>query len=245
MKERVAIITGGGRGIGKAISLGFAKLGANLVINYASNSESALETKKECESMGVKVLLIQADVADSNDCKKIVDETMKEFGRVDILVNNAGITRDGLSMRMSDEDFDRVLKTNLYGAFYMMREVARPMMKQRYGRIINLSSVSALLGTAGQINYSSSKAGLIAMTKTFAREVATRGITVNAVAPGYIETDMTNKLDHSQIDNIVKTIPMARKGCVEDVARTILFLADEKSSYITGETIRVDGGLAI
>lgn len=245
MKGKIAIVTGASRGIGKAVAIDLAKNGANIVINYVNNQNSAMDTKEKCEALGAKVLLVKGNVSSSKDCKDIVDKALEEFGRVDILVNNAGITRDGLAMRMSDEDFEAVIDTNLNGVFYMMREVARPMMKQRFGRIVNMSSVTGLTGNVGQVNYAAAKAGVIGMTKTLAKELATRGITVNAVAPGYIDTDMTQAIGDSQAEAITSAIPVGRKGNPEDIAYAVSFLASERAGYITGEVIRVDGGLAI
>ncbi len=245
MKDKIAIVTGASRGIGKAIAIELAEKGANIVINYSSSEESAMNTKRRCEELGAKVLLVKGSVSEVEDCKDIVAKTLEEFGRIDILVNNAGITRDGLAMRMNDEEFDSVVKTNLYGVFFMMREVAKPMMKQRYGRIINMSSVSGLTGNAGQINYAATKSAVIGMTKSMAKEMATRGITVNAIAPGYIDTDMTKELASTQTDAIISSIPVGRKGEGEDLAYAVSFLASERAAYITGEVIRVDGGLAM
>lgn len=245
MKGKIAIVTGASRGIGKAVAIDLAKNGANIVINYVNNQNSAMDTKEKCEALGAKVLLVKGNVSSSKDCKDIVDKALEEFGRVDILVNNAGITRDGLAMRMSDEDFEAVIDTNLNGVFYMMKEVARPMMKQRFGRIVNMSSVTGLTGNVGQVNYAAAKAGVIGMTKTLAKELATRGITVNAVAPGYIDTDMTQAIGDSQAEAITSAIPVGRKGNPEDIAYAVSFLASERAGYITGEVIRVDGGLAI
>lgn len=245
MKGKIAIVTGASRGIGKAVAIDLAKNGANIVINYVNNKNSAMDTKEKCEALGAKVLLVKGNVSSSKDCKDIVDKALEEFGRVDILVNNAGIIKDGLAMRMSDEDFDDVIDTNLNGVFYMMREVARPMMKQRFGRIVNMSSVTGLTGNVGQVNYAAAKAGVIGMTKTLAKELATRGITVNAVAPGYIDTDMTQTIGDSKVEAITSAIPVGRKGNPEDIAYAVSFLASERAGYITGEVIRVDGGLAI
>lgn len=245
MKNRTAIVTGAGRGIGRACALELAKAGANVVINYAGNREAAEETEKLCRELGADVLVIKGDVSDSEKCREIVDETVKKFGTVDILVNNAGITRDNLLMRMSDEDFDKVIDTNLRGTYLMMKAVSRQMMRQRYGRIINMASVVGIMGNAGQVNYSASKAGVIGMTKSFAREIAQRGITVNAVAPGFIATDMTKVLDENTTMELKKTIPAAELGSPQDVANAVKFLAEEKAKYITGQVICVDGGMCM
>lgn len=241
---RTAIVTGGSRGIGRAIAVGFAKKGYNVVISYAGNEQAATETEKLCrESGATDVVTYKGDVSDENSCEELVKTVMDKYGQVDALVNNAGITRDGLVARMSADDFDSVISTNLRGAFLMSKLVTKPMMKQRYGRIVNISSVVGVHGNAGQANYSASKAGLIGMTKSIAKELASRNITVNAVAPGMIATDMTAVLTDAQKDNINSSIPAKRMGEPEDVANAVLFLADEKSSYITGQVLEVSGGL--
>ncbi len=241
---RTAIVTGGSRGIGRAIAVGFAKKGYNVVISYAGNEQAATETEKLCrESGAADVVTYKGDVSDENSCEELVKTVMDKYGQVDALVNNAGITRDGLVARMSADDFDSVISTNLRGAFLMSKLVTKPMMKQRYGRIVNISSVVGVHGNAGQANYSASKAGLIGMTKSIAKELASRNITVNAVAPGMIATDMTAVLTDAQKDNINSSIPAKRMGEPEDVANAVLFLADEKSSYITGQVLEVSGGL--
>ena len=243
MKDRTAIVTGGSRGIGRAICVEFAKRGANLLINYAGNSSAAEETAELCRNFGVQADLVQGDVAEWAACERIAQTAIKTFGSVDILVNNAGITRDNLLMRMSEEDFDAVIRTNLRGSFLMMKAVSRQMMKQRYGRIVNLSSVVGLLGNAGQVNYAASKGGVVSMTKSFAKEVASRNITVNAIAPGFIETDMTAVLKEDIVKQMIAQIPMKKLGQAEDVAETAVFLA--KSKYITGQVIHVNGGMAM
>lgn len=245
LANKTALITGGSRGIGRAIALELAKQGANVVINYAGNAQKAEETKAECEALGAKVLLAQGNVADSVAVKEIFATATEAFGTVDILVNNAGITRDNLLMKLSDEDYEAVLDTNLKGAFLCCREATRPMMKSRWGRIINISSVVGVMGQAGQANYAASKAGLIGLTKSVARELASRNITVNAIAPGFIQTDMTDALSQEQKDNISKNIPLTRFGTGEDVAAMVGYLASDLGSYITGQVISVDGGLAI
>ena len=245
MKDRVAIVTGGSRGIGRAIAAELAKAGAKVVINYAGNEEAAKETEELCRSFGAEVLLVKGNVADAEDCKNVVNETVDHFGRVDILVNNAGIIKDNLLMRMDDEDFDKVIDINLKGTYLMMKAVSRIMMKQRYGRIVNMASVSGIMGNIGQINYSASKGGVISMTKTFAREIATKGVTVNAVAPGFIATDMTASMGEGVLDEMKKAIPVKRVGKPEDIANAVKFFASESSEYITGQVLCVDGGMCM
>ncbi len=245
LKDKTALITGGSRGIGRAVALELAGMGANIVINYAGNEAKAQETKEECEKLGVSAIIVQGDAAKAEEVNAVISKATETFGSVDILVNNAGITRDGLLMKMSDEDFDAVLDTNLRGAFLYTRAVTRGMMKKRWGRIINMASVVGVLGQAGQANYCASKAGIIGLTKSNARELASRNITVNAIAPGFIQTDMTAALTDEQQENISKNIPLARLGQPEDVAAMVGFLASDKGSYITGQVISVDGGLAI
>lgn len=246
MSERkAAIVTGASRGIGRAAALRLAKMGMNIVFTYNSGIEAAEETKALCEAEGVEVLAVQADVSSSENCDQLVEQTMDAFGRVDVLVNNAGITRDGLIIRMTDEQFDQVIDTNLKGAFYMMRAVSKQMMKQRSGRIINISSVVGVMGNAGQVNYAASKAGVIGMTKSLARELASRKVTVNAIAPGMIETDMTAVMSEKAKEAMKAAIPAGEMGKPEDIAGTIAFLAGEDGRYITGQVICVDGGMAI
>ncbi len=245
MEQKTALITGASRGIGRAIALELAKEGHNIVINYAGNEVKALETKADCEALGAKVVLARGNVAVAEEVKGIFAMATEAFTAVDILVNNAGVTRDQLLMKLSEEDYDMVLDTNLKGAFLCSKEATRAMMKRRWGRIINISSVVGILGQAGQANYCASKAGLIGLTKSTARELASRHITVNAVAPGFIETDMTDALTQEQKDNISKNIPLARLGKGEDVAAVVAFLASDKGSYMTGQVLSVDGGLAI
>lgn len=243
LKGKVAIVTGASRGIGKQIALTLASYGANIVVNYHGSLEKAKEVANEIEAMGREALLYQGNVADMDVMKEMVKETTKKFGRIDILVNNAGITKDNLLMAMKEEEFDQVLDTNLKGSFICMKQVIRTMMKQRYGRIINLSSVSGRMGNAGQVNYSASKAGVIGMTKSLAREVGSRGITVNAVAPGFIDTDMTAVLKDEVKEAIMAGIPLKRVGKPEDIAEAVAFLASDKASYITGQVLSVDGGM--
>lgn len=243
--KQTAIVTGGSRGIGRAVAARLAKDGMNLVINYRGNSAAAEETERLCRELGAEVLLVQGDVSRAEDCEKLAAQAKEAFGRVDVLVNNAGITRDGLLARMTEEDFRAVLDVNLVGPWNMMKAVNRIMMKQRYGRIVNLSSVTGLMGNMGQTNYAAAKAGILGMTKSYAREVASRGITVNAVAPGFIDTDMTEAMPEGAKDKIVTEIPMGRTGKPEDVAEAVAFLASEQAGYITGEVLRVDGGMAM
>lgn len=243
--KQTAIVTGGSRGIGRAVAVRLAKDGMNLVINYRGNSAAAEETERLCRELGAEVLLVQGDVSRAEDCEKLAAQAKEAFGRVDVLVNNAGITRDGLLARMTEEDFRGVLDVNLVGPWNMMKAVNRIMMKQRYGRIVNLSSVTGLMGNMGQTNYAAAKAGILGMTKSYAREVAGRGITVNAVAPGFIDTDMTEAIPEGAKDKIITGIPMGRTGKPEDVAEAVAFLASEQAGYITGEVLRVDGGMAM
>lgn len=243
--KQTAIVTGGSRGIGRAVAVRLAKDGMNLVINYRGNSAAAEETERLCRELGAEVLLVQGDVSRAEDCEKLAAQAKEAFGRVDVLVNNAGITRDGLLARMTEEDFRAVLDVNLVGPWNMMKAVNLIMMKQRYGRIVNLSSVTGLMGNMGQTNYAAAKAGILGMTKSYAREVASRGITVNAVAPGFIDTDMTEAMPEGAKDKIITGIPMGRTGKPEDVAEAVAFLTSEQAGYITGEVLRVDGGMAM
>lgn len=240
-----AIVTGASRGIGKAIAIKLADLGANVVLNYRSNINSVNEVVKEIESKGVKVVAIQGDISKFEDAKKIVDEAMEKLGSIDILVNNAGITKDTLLMRMKEEEFDNVIEVNLKGVFNCTKHVVPIMMKQRSGKIINISSVVGLSGNAGQSNYAAAKAGIIGFTKSVAKEIASRGITVNAVAPGFIATDMTGVLADKVKENIKNNIPLKRVGDAKDIANTVAFLSSNMASYITGQVISVDGGMHI
>ena len=245
LKGKTAIVTGGSRGIGRAICLELARQGADIVFSYAGNTAAAEETCSQIQALGGKARAIQGDVADAAAVQTLVNTAVQELGGVDILVNNAGITRDGLAMTLKEEDFQAVVDTNLKGAFLCMKAVARPMMKARRGRIINLASVVALRGNPGQINYCASKAGVIGMTKSLAKELGSRGITVNAVAPGYIETDMTAALPESARQSMLATVPLGRPGQPEDVARAVAFLASDEAAYITGQVLCVDGGMAM
>ena len=242
---RAAIVTGGSRGIGRAVCLELARQGVNLLCNYAGNADAAERTAEECRALGVQAVPVQANVADPAECQRLFDTAMEQFGRVDILVNNAGITRDTLILRMSEEDLDRVLAVNLKGAFFCMKLAARIMMKQRAGRIINMSSVVGVHGNAGQVNYAASKAGLIGMTKSLAKELAARGVTVNAVAPGFIETDMTGALTEEMKQGFLSSIPLGRFGAPEDIAKAVAFLASDGAGYITGQVLGVDGGMGM
>lgn len=243
VQNKVAVVTGASRGIGRSIALALAESGADVVVNYAGSEQAAREVASEIEKLGRKALVVQADVADSEQVAQLIQQTIEAFGRVDVLVNNAGITRDNLLMRMKDDEWDDVIATNLKGVYNCIKAVTRPMMKQRSGRIINISSVVAALGNAGQANYVAAKAGVIGLTKSVAREFASRGITVNAVAPGFIETDMTAKLSEEIQSGLMNQIPLGRLGKPEDIAQMVRFLASDQSSYITGQTFHVDGGM--
>lgn len=245
LDNKTAIVTGGSRGIGRSICVSLAKAGANVVTCYANGAEGAEETVKLCEEFGVKAMAIKADVSNYEDVSAMVAKTKEEFGSVDILVNNAGITKDNLMLKMTEADFEQVVDTNLKGAFLFTKDVSKLMLKQRSGRIINISSVVGVMGNAGQVNYAASKAGLIGMTKSVAKELASRGITCNAIAPGFIETDMTAKLPENVVDEMMKNIPMKKLGAGEDIANTVVFLASDMASYITGQVICVDGGMAM
>lgn len=241
--NKTALITGATRGIGKQIALTLAQNGYDIAINYRTENEALKETKKEIEQKGVKCLTVQGDVSNFEDCERFVKEIIEEYGKIDVLVNNAGITKDTLLMRMKKEDFEDVIDTNLVGTFNVTKNVITHMLKARSGRIINISSVVGVAGNAGQTNYSASKAGIIGFTKSLAKEVASRGILVNAVAPGFIETDMTDVLKEDIKEEIAKSIPLKRIGTTQDVANLVKFLAGEDSAYITGQVINVDGGM--
>ena len=244
--KKTAVVTGGSRGIGRAICVRLAKAGMNIVFSYNSGEEAAKETIALCKEYGVEATALKRNVSSSEECKQFMEEAkaLSENG-IDVLVNNAGITRDGLIVRMSDDDFDDVINVNLKGAFYMMREAASIMLKQRRGKIINISSVVGVIGNPGQVNYSASKAGVIGMTKSLAKELASRKITVNAIAPGMIETDMTAAMNEKDVEKIVATIPLKAMGQAEDIANAVAFLAGDESNYITGQVLCVDGGMAI
>ena len=241
----VAVVTGGSRGIGRAICTALAEKGCWVVVNCQHGVQAAEETAALCREKGAQALVVQADVSTPEGCEALFSQVQKAFGRVDILVNNAGVTRDNLIMRLTEEDYDKVLNTNLKGAFLCCKAASRLMMRQRYGRIVNLSSVVGLRGNAGQTAYAASKAGVIGLTKSLAKELASRGVTANAVAPGYIATDMTAALPEAARADMVQQIPAARPGQPQEVARAVAFLADEQSSYITGQVLCVDGGMAM
>ena len=242
---KIAVVTGASRGIGRAIALELASRGAFVVVNYNGSKDRAEQVKKEIEAAGGKAEVYQCNVSDFEKCQAFIQDVIKTYGRLDILVNNAGITRDGLLMKMSEADFDSVIETNLKGTFNTIRFASRQMLKQRSGRIINMSSVVGIAGNAGQANYASSKAGVIGLTKAVARELASRGITVNAIAPGFIETEMTEVLSDAVKEASVAQIPLGRFGKPEDIAKTAAFLASDDAGYITGQVIQVDGGMAI
>lgn len=245
LKGKTAIITGASRGIGKAIALKFASLGADIAFLHFNDDEKAEETTKELEALGVRVKAYNCNVADFEASKQVVDEVISEFGEVHILVNNAGIVRDALMLSMKESDFDAVISVNLKGTFNMTKNVYQHFMKKRRGRIINIASIVGINGNAGQSNYASAKAGIIAMTKSVAKELGSRNVTVNAIAPGFIRTDMTDGMPEKAREAALASIPLKRAGEVEDIANTAAFLASDLASYITGEVIKVDGGMAI
>ncbi|WP_415324351.1 3-oxoacyl-[acyl-carrier-protein] reductase [Clostridium perfringens] len=245
LKDKVAIVTGGTRGIGRAIALKLADHGANIVINYRNSDKEAEELKAILEGKGVKVLTVKCDISNFEDSKNLMDKCKEVFGKIDILVNNAGITKDTLIMRMKEEDFDNVIDVNLKGTFNCAKHASAIMLKQRFGKIINMTSVVGIVGNAGQVNYAASKAGVIGLTKSLAKELGSRGITVNAVAPGFINTDMTASLSEKVKEEASKNIPLKRLGDPEDVANLVGFLASDASNYITGQVINVDGGMVM
>ena len=244
-EEKVVFVTGGSRGIGKEVATKFAENGYNIVINYVSDKTDVEALKNEWEEKGVKTLILKADVTKADEVDMVVKEAIEKFGKIDVLVNNAGITRDNLLMRMSEEEFDKVIETNLKGTFIVTKAVTKYMMKKRSGSIVNLSSVVGVAGNAGQCNYSASKAGVIGFTKSVAKELASRNIRANAVAPGFIETDMTAVLSDAVKEGIHNQIPLKRMGSAKEVANLIYFLGSEQSSYITGQVINVDGGMVM
>jgi len=245
LNQKCALVTGASRGIGRAIAVALAKAGANVAINYAGNEAAAKQTEELCAAYGVNTLVVKADVAKAEECKAMIDSVKEQFGKIDILINNAGITKDKLMIGMTEADFMEIINTNLKGSFLCMQMVSKLMVKQRYGRIINLSSVVGLHGNAGQVNYAASKAGVIGMTKSAAKELASRNITVNAVAPGMIETDMTAVIPEKAKEAMMAGIPAARAGKPEEIAEVVAFLASDKAAYITGQVISVDGGMCI
>lgn len=245
LQSKNALVTGSSRGIGRAIALELGRKGVNVAVNYAGNEQKAEEVVQELKNLGVKAIKIRANVADEQDVKAMVKEVIKEFGRLDILVNNAGITKDNLLMRMKTEEFDDVIDTNLKGTFLCTKAVTRQMMKQRYGKIINIASIVGVSGNAGQANYVAAKAGIIGLTKSTAKELASRNILVNAIAPGFITTEMTEVLTEEQQEAILTTIPLEKLGEPEDIANVVCFLASDDAKYITGQTIHVDGGMVM
>jgi len=242
---KVALVTGGSRGIGRAISLELAREGAKVVVNYAGSQGAAEEVVSAIKELGGEAIAVQGDVASFEDAEKMISATVEAFGGVDILVNNAGITRDNLLVRMKEDDWDAVINTNLKGVFNCTKAVAKPMMKARKGRIINITSVVGIIGNPGQANYVSAKAGVIGLTKSNAKELASRNITVNAIAPGYIETDMTDKLGDDVKSKLFEAIPLSRMGRPEDIANAVVYLASDKAAYITGQVLNVDGGMVM
>ncbi len=245
LEGKKALVTGASRGIGRAIALALAAEGADVAVNFAGNEAAAKAVAAEIEALGRKAIIIKTDIASHEAATAMLDQVVKELGRIDILVNNAGITRDGLLLRMKEEDWDAVLTTNLKGVFNCTKAAIKHMMKQRYGRIVSISSVVGVMGNAGQTNYAAAKAGVIGFTKAVAKEVAARGITVNAVAPGFVQTDMTAVLNEKQVEAMQAAIPLKRLGQPEDIARAVLFLASDDANYITGQTLHVDGGMVM
>lgn len=245
LQGKIALVTGASKGIGRAIAVALGREGAHVIVNYNGSTEQAGITCKLIKEAGGTCESMRFNVAEEEPTMEAMKNIIEKYGKLDILVNNAGITRDGLIMRMTDEDFESVLDVNLKGAFHTIRAASKQMLKQRSGRMINITSVSGIMGNAGQANYSASKAGLIGLTKATARELASRGITVNAVAPGFIETDMTDKLSDTVKENACKQIPLGKMGNPTDIAEAVLFLASEKAAYITGQVLCVDGGMAM
>ncbi len=245
LKGKVALVTGASKGIGREVAITLAQYGADVVVNYNGSKDKAYEVAKEIEALGQKALVVQCSVSDYEACGAMIQQSIDTFGKIDILVNNAGITKDNLVMKMTTEDFDAVIDTNLKGTFNTIKHLYRPFLKQRQGRIINMTSVVGIAGNAGQANYAASKAGVIGLTKSMAKELASRNITVNAVAPGYIDTEMTQEMSDSAKEAVLSAIPLKRVGTTKDVAEMVAFLASDKGAYITGQVISVDGGMAI
>ena len=245
LEGKVALVTGASRGIGRAVAIRLAKSGAKIAVNYAGNQAAAEEVKQIIEQNGGEAILVQADISNAESVDAMVAAVMEAFGRIDILVNNAGITRDTLLMRMKEADWNAVIQTNLTGVFYVTKAVSKIMMKQRYGKIVNMSSVVGLMGNAGQANYAAAKAGVIGFTKSMAKELAARNITVNAIAPGFIATDMTAVLSDKVKEDLATNIPMGRLGEADDIASAVLFLVSDSANYITGQTLNVDGGMVM
>ncbi|WP_310833060.1 3-oxoacyl-[acyl-carrier-protein] reductase [Paenibacillus pedocola] len=243
LRGQTALVTGGSRGIGRSIALALAEHGVKVAVNYSGSEAAAQETVSRIAELGSEGIALQGNVGNSEQAENLVKEVINTWGKIDILVNNAGITRDNLIMRMKEEEFDQVIETNLKGVFNCLKAATRPMMKQRYGRIINISSVVGVTGNPGQINYTAAKAGVIGMTKSAARELSSRGITVNCIAPGFIDTDMTRELSDEVRSELIKGIPLAKLGRVEDIANAAVFLASEGAAYMTGQTLHVDGGM--
>lgn len=245
LENKVALVTGAGRGIGKQIAISLAAEGAMVIVNYNGSKDRAVETVQEIERSGGKAVTYQCNVAEDTSCEAMIHDLIQTYGHVDILVNNAGITRDNLLMKMTEEDFDQVIDINLKGTFHTIRHLSRYFLKQRSGKIINISSVSGIMGNAGQANYSASKAGVIGLTKSVARELSSRGITVNAVAPGMIDTEMTEVLSDNVKDQMLQQIPLRKMGTTKNIADVVVFLASDKADYITGQVIAVDGGMTM
>ena len=245
MEGKIALVTGASRGIGSAIAQKLAAAGTTVIVNYSGSEAKAQEVVDKIKAAGGNAVAMKCDVSDFGACKELADAILKEFGRLDILVNNAGITKDGLIMKMTESDFDQVIAINLKGTFNMIQNFSRTFLKQRSGKIINISSVSGVMGNAGQANYAASKAGIIGLTKSVARELASRHVCVNAIAPGFVETDMTDNMPQAAKDGMTQMIPMGRLGAPEDIANAALFLASDAADYITGQVLCVDGGMAI
>ena len=245
LNSKTAIVTGAARGIGRAVALNLAESGVSLVLNYYQNEKAALGLVKEIDALGGRCVLVQGDVSNPGDAQKLIDSALENFNELDILINNAGINKDNLLIRMKEEEFQRVVDVNLLGTFYCTKYASKIMMKKRFGRIVNVSSVVGIAGNAGQSNYAASKAGIIGFTKSVAKELATRNITVNAIDPGYIKTDMTDQLSEEQKDRILSRVPLGRFGLPEDVANMVNFLISDKADYITGQVFRIDGGMEI